>query len=138
MALEMSGSIQAAEGPRLSNYYLRSPFGSRYFVLPSLLGLLDVGLIAITCVRRWEFLPARSILALALAACGIVMVLLMAIRTQRTVNRYLKTAQIEKLEPGSPLETGLYVAAYVTYYGFLWTFAAVTLCLGALGEAFIR
>ncbi len=138
MALEMSRSIQAAERPRLSNYYLHPPFRTRYFVLPSLLCLLDLFLIAIISVNQWERLPGRSIYPLGLAAFGLVMVWLLTLRTQKTVRRYLKTAQVEKLEPGSPLETGLYVAGYVTYYGSLWTLGAVACCLAALSEFFIR
>jgi hypothetical protein len=138
MALEMSRSIQAAERPRLSNSYLSSPFRTQYFVLPSLLCLLDLIFIAVISVKQWERLPGRSIFALALAAYGLFAVWLMSFRTQRTVRRYLKAAQIESLEPGSPLEAGLYVSAYVSYHGFLWTLGAVACCLAALSEFFIH
>jgi hypothetical protein len=138
MALDISRSIQEAERPHLSNYYLRSPFRTRYFVLPSLLCLLDLFLIAIISVNQWERLPGRSIYPLGLAAFSLIMVWVMSLRTQKAVSRYLKTAQVEELEPGSSLEKGLYVAGYVTYYGSLWTLGAVAFCLAAFGEFFIR
>ncbi len=138
MALDISRSIQAAERPRLANYYLNPPLRTRYFVLPSLLCLLDLSLIATISVKQWERLPGRSVYPLGLAAFALIMVWLMTLRTQKTVSRYLKTAQVEELELGSPLEIGLYVAGYVTYYGSLWMFGAVACCLAALGEFFIR
>jgi hypothetical protein len=81
----MSRSIQAAERPRLSNHYIRSPFRSRYFVLPSLLCLVDLVFIAIILVNQWERLPWRSVYPLGLAAFGLVMAWLMTFRTQGTV-----------------------------------------------------
>jgi hypothetical protein len=138
MALEMARTIQVAERRCLSDVYLGSPFRTRYFVLPSLLCLFDLVFIAIILVNQWERLPGRSIFPLGLAAFCLLMGWLMAFRTQRTVHRYLKTALMEKPEPGSPLETGFYVAGYITYYGSLWTFGAVACCLGAFGEFFIH
>lgn len=138
MALEMSRSMQAAERPRLSSHYLRSPFRTQHFLLPSLLCLVDLFFIAVILAKQWERLTLRSIYPLGLAALFLVMGWLMTFRTRRTVRRYLKIAQIEKLEPGSALETGLNVAAYVTYYGSLWALGAVGCCLAALSEYFVR
>lgn len=138
MALEMSRSIQAAERPRLSSHYLRPPFRSKYFVLPSLLFLVDLLFIVILLTNQWGRLTGRSILALGLAALLLFMAWLMTFRTHRTVRRYLKSARIDALDPGSPLEVGLYVAAYVSYYGFLWSFGAVGACLAAFSEFFLH
>jgi hypothetical protein len=138
MAFNLSSSTRVAERPRLANSYFHSPLRSKYFVLPSLLGLIDLLFIGVLLAHDWTRLNARVITALALAAVCVLMGWSMSFRSRRIVRRYLKTKQIEVLEPGSPLETGLYVAAFLTYYGFLWTLGALGFALGAFSEFFIR
>jgi len=138
MDLTVSRSIAALTRQRLSTYYLRSPFRSHYFVAPSLLLLTDFFLMGAILVKNWNRLPGWTIFLLGLTLIALIMDWVRVYRTHSTVQHYLRTAQIENLEPGSPLETALYVAASMTYHGSILTYASVGFCLAALGELFIR
>src|SRR5713101_7215354 len=121
----------------LSTYYLRSPFRSHYFVAPSLMLLADFFLLGTILAKNWNKLPAWSIYLLGFVALLLISAWIAILGTHKVVRRYLQSAHIETLEAQSPLETGLYVAAYMSQCLSIYTFAAVGFSLAALGELFI-
>ena len=131
-------SAQAAMRTQLARYYLRSPLRSRQFLTASLLLLIDLTMVGTILWKNWGRLPGWSVYYLGLLSLLLISALTAAYGTHKTVRRYLAAANIEKLDSGSILETGLYVASYMTQCLLVYAFAAAGVSLAALGEIFIR
>src|SRR5713101_375710 len=87
---------------KLSTYYLRSPFRSHFFFAPTLLLLTDFFLMGAILVKNWSRLPGWTIYPLGLVFVGLIASWVDVFRTHSAVQRFLRTAEIEKLELGSP------------------------------------
>ena len=121
-----------ANGRDAALFFAASPFRSTYFVLDSVLLLLDLSLSALILGRHGHELSWKVIVSLLLGAIALILPWQGALRLHRT----LTVHDHEHLEPGLRVCLGHF--ANWIQYELLCTYIAGLMLLGALSEYFIR
>ena len=113
-------------------FFARSPFRSTYFVLDSILLLLNLCLCALILARHGSVLSWNVIVSLLLGVIALILPWQGALRLHRMFARH----RGEVLEPALRVCLGHF--ANWIHYGLLCTYVAGIMLLGALSEYFIR
>jgi len=113
-------------------FFAASPFRSTYFVLDSILLLLDLCLCAFILARHGHALSWSVIVSLLLGVVALILPWQGALR----LHRMLTVHDREHLEPGLRVCLGHF--ANWIHYGLFCTYVAGIMLLGALSEYFIH
>jgi hypothetical protein len=110
-------------------YFSRSPLRSNYLVGNTFFLLTDILLCILIAERYWARLSQLTLGWLGVVVLGLLMLWGRALRDHRKVRKLFTSGQVQIVEPNSPLDTVLRVAAGMAYLQWLTFFLVGALLL---------
>lgn len=113
--------------PGAARFFQESPFQWGYFVGDTAMLVMSTGICVYVMIRHWHQLAPVTEFALGVVVMGMLLLWNASIQAHRRLHKVFLAAGIRELDPESPLEATVKVAASMVHLALFFAFLLVAL-----------